>query len=126
MAVRDVKELTVYIKSYRVAMEFFEISKRFPPEERYALRHPKGADLPDLSAIICAKHGKTTIRSPFCQQAFRLYRGELGNGHGTRFCARLRIHQPGGARRAHIAEFRGRQDAGSMHEHPEKFLTPNA
>ena len=27
MAVRDVKELNVYIKAYRVAMEFFEISK---------------------------------------------------------------------------------------------------
>ncbi len=37
MAVRDVKELTVYIKGYRVAMEFFELSKSFPAEERYAL-----------------------------------------------------------------------------------------
>ena len=37
MAVKDVKELTVYIKAYQVAMEFFEISKRFPAEERYAL-----------------------------------------------------------------------------------------
>lgn len=27
MAVRDVTELTVYIKTYRVAMEFFETSK---------------------------------------------------------------------------------------------------
>lgn len=27
MAVRDVKELTVYIKAYQVAMDFFEISK---------------------------------------------------------------------------------------------------
>jgi four helix bundle protein len=37
MAVMDVKELTVYIKAYRVAMEFFELSKGFPAEERYAL-----------------------------------------------------------------------------------------
>jgi len=37
MAVRDVKELTVYIKAYRVAMEFFEMSKSLPVEERYAL-----------------------------------------------------------------------------------------
>jgi four helix bundle protein len=37
MAVRDVKELTVYIKAYRAAMEFFELSKSFPAEERYAL-----------------------------------------------------------------------------------------
>ena len=37
MAVHNVKELTVYRKAYRQAMGFFEISKRFPPEERYAL-----------------------------------------------------------------------------------------
>ena len=37
MAVKDVKGLEVYIKAYQVAMEFFEISKSFPTEERYAL-----------------------------------------------------------------------------------------
>ncbi len=37
MAVKHVKELTVYVKAYQVAMEFFEISKSFPAEERYAL-----------------------------------------------------------------------------------------
>ena len=37
MAVQNVKELTVYAKAYQQAMDFFEISKRFPPEERYAL-----------------------------------------------------------------------------------------
>ena len=37
MAVQSVKELTVYKKAYRQAMKYFEISKRFPPEERYAL-----------------------------------------------------------------------------------------
>src|SRR5438128_9426394 len=37
MAVRSVKEFTVYIKAYELAMLIFEISKRFPPEERYAL-----------------------------------------------------------------------------------------
>jgi len=36
MAVRDVKELTVYIKAYRVAMECFEISKTFPVEARHS------------------------------------------------------------------------------------------
>jgi hypothetical protein len=45
MAVRDVKELTVYIKAYRAAMEFFEISKRFPAEVGKMLRsvheHPE-------------------------------------------------------------------------------------
>lgn len=37
MAVQDVKELTVYIKAYQLAMAFFEVSKDFPVEERYAL-----------------------------------------------------------------------------------------
>jgi four helix bundle protein len=37
MAAQSVKELTVYKKAYALAMEVFEISKRFPPEERYAL-----------------------------------------------------------------------------------------
>ncbi|MDA3923748.1 MAG: four helix bundle protein [Kiritimatiellae bacterium] len=37
MAVLNVKELTVYKKSYKQAMLFFKISKCFPAEERYAL-----------------------------------------------------------------------------------------
>lgn len=37
MAVCNVKELLVYKKAYRQAMLFFEMSKAFPPEERYAL-----------------------------------------------------------------------------------------
>lgn len=37
MAVQNVKELEVYKKSYQQAMGFFETSKLFPAEERYAL-----------------------------------------------------------------------------------------
>jgi four helix bundle protein len=37
MGVRSVKELTVYVKAYDLAMRIFEISKRFPREEQYAL-----------------------------------------------------------------------------------------
>lgn len=37
MAARSVKELEVYKKSYQLAMEFFEVSKSFPAEERFAL-----------------------------------------------------------------------------------------
>ena len=37
MAVKSVKELIVYQKSYSLAMEFFELSNAFPAEERYAL-----------------------------------------------------------------------------------------
>lgn len=34
---QTVKELVVYRKAYDLAMRIFECSKRFPPEERYAL-----------------------------------------------------------------------------------------
>lgn len=37
MRINSAKELTVYKKSYELAMEIFEVSKGFPPEERFAL-----------------------------------------------------------------------------------------
>src|SRR5690349_22131342 len=37
MAVRSAKELAVYGKAYHLAMIIFQVSKRFPPEERFAL-----------------------------------------------------------------------------------------
>lgn len=37
MAVQSAKELAVYQKAYDLAMRIFEISKTFPPEERYSL-----------------------------------------------------------------------------------------
>jgi four helix bundle protein len=37
MPVQSAKELTVYKKAYVLAMRVFEVSKRFPAEERFAL-----------------------------------------------------------------------------------------
>jgi four helix bundle protein len=37
MQIRSAKELIVYQKAYQLAMAIFEVSKSFPPEERYAL-----------------------------------------------------------------------------------------
>ena len=37
MQINSAKELTVYIKAYDLAMEIFELSKKFPTEEKYAL-----------------------------------------------------------------------------------------
>jgi four helix bundle protein len=37
MELKSAKDLTVYKKAYELAMQIFKISKRFPPEERYAL-----------------------------------------------------------------------------------------
>ena len=37
MQITSPKELTVYQKAYRLAMRVFEISKRFPKDERFSL-----------------------------------------------------------------------------------------
>jgi len=37
MKIASAKDLTVYKKSYAWGMRIFEETKRFPPEERYAL-----------------------------------------------------------------------------------------
>jgi four helix bundle protein len=37
MRIESAKELKVYKLAYQLAMEIFQISKRFPPEEKYAL-----------------------------------------------------------------------------------------
>jgi hypothetical protein len=37
MSAKSVKETTVYRKAFALAMEVFEISKLFPPEEKYSL-----------------------------------------------------------------------------------------
>ena len=37
MRINSAKDLEVYKKAYKLAMEVFELSKRFPPEERFAL-----------------------------------------------------------------------------------------
>jgi four helix bundle protein len=37
MKINSAKELEVYKKAYSLAMEIFQISKSFPPEEKYAI-----------------------------------------------------------------------------------------
>ena len=37
MKIASAKDLSVYKKSYALGMRIFEVTKRFPPEERYAL-----------------------------------------------------------------------------------------
>jgi len=37
MKIASAKDLIVYKKSYTLGMRIFEVTKRFPPEERYAL-----------------------------------------------------------------------------------------
>ena len=53
MKIASAKDLTVYKKSYALGMRIFEVTKRFPPEERYALtgqRRNAGSDAGVLRA----------------------------------------------------------------------------
>ena len=37
MRIRSAKDLTVYKLAYKLAMDIFELTERFPPEEKFAL-----------------------------------------------------------------------------------------
>ena len=37
MQINSAKDLAIYTKAYELAMKVFDVSKRFPPEERFAL-----------------------------------------------------------------------------------------
>ena len=51
MSAKSVKETTVYRKAFMLAMEIFEISRRFPIEERYSLTDQIGRS--SKSVCIC-------------------------------------------------------------------------
>ena len=126
MAVRDVKELTVYIKAYRVAMEFFEVSKSFPAEDRYALTSQGRRS----SRSVCHN-----LREAWAKRRYEAhFVSKLSDGIGenwetdtafdfARDCAYI-------SKEMHTRLTSLNSEVGkmlrSMHEHPEKFLTPNA
>ncbi len=126
MAVKDVKELTVYIKSYRVAMEFFEISKSFPVEERYALTSQGRRS----SRSVCHN-----LREAWAKRRYEAhFVSELSDCIGenwetdtamdfARDCGYI-------SRDVHAQLTSLNSEVGkmlrSMHECPEKFLTPSA
>jgi hypothetical protein len=43
MQINSAKDLKVYKSAYELAMRVFELSKKFPPEERFALTSQIGA-----------------------------------------------------------------------------------
>jgi four helix bundle protein len=126
MAVRDVKELTVYIKSYRVAMEFFEISKRFPPEERYALTSQGRRS----SRSVCHNLREAWAKRQYEAHFVSKLSDCIGENWETdtaldfaRDCGYIsqEVHGQLTSLNSEVGKM-----LRSMHEHPEKFLTPNA
>ena len=59
MQINSAKDLTVYTRAYELAMRVFELSKRFPAEERFALtgRYITGEQHDELTSL-CQEIGK--------------------------------------------------------------------
>jgi hypothetical protein len=73
MPVRFAKELVVYQKAYTLALRIFEVSKRFPPEERYALTSQTDPPLVPYGMSQPARGvGQAALLCPFLEQIVRL------------------------------------------------------
>ena len=125
MAVRDVKELTVYIKAYRLAMEFFEVSKSFPAEERYALTSQGRRS----SRSVCHNLREAWARRRYEAHFVSKLSDSIGENWETdtaidfaRDCGY--ISQEEHAQLTSLNAEVGKM-LRSMYERPEKFLTPN-
>jgi four helix bundle protein len=126
MAVRDVKELTAYIKAYRVAMEFFGISKGFPPEERYALTSQGRRSSRSVCHNLREAWAKRRYEAHFVSKLSDC----IGENWETdtaidfaRDCGYIseEVHAQLTSLNSEVGKM-----LRSIHEHPEKFLTPNA
>jgi four helix bundle protein len=126
MAVRDVKELTVYIKAYRVAMEFFELSKSFPAEERYALTSQGRRSSRSVCHNLREAWAKRRYEAHFVSKLSDCI-GEnwetdtaIDFAHDCSYIGK-EVHAQLTSLNAEVGKM-----LRSMHERPEKFLTPSA
>jgi four helix bundle protein len=125
MAVRDVKELTAYIKAYRVAMEFFGISKEFPPEERYALTSQGRRSSRSVCHNLREAWAKRRYEAHFVSKLSDC----IGENWETdtvldfsRDCNYIskEVHAELASLNSEVGKM-----LRSMHDHPEMFLIPN-
>jgi len=126
MAVRDVKELTVYIKAYRVAMEFFDISKSFPAEERYALISQGRRSSRSVCHNLREAWAKRRYEAHFVSKLSDCIGESWETDTAIDFARDCRYI----SKEVHAQLTSLNSEVGkmlrSMHEHPEKFLTPSA
>ena len=122
MAVRHVKELTVYRKAYQLAMEFFEISKSFPAEERYALTSQGRRSSRSVCHNLREAWAKRRYEAHFVSKLSDC----IGENWETdtaidfaRDCGYINteVHAQLTSLNAEVGKM-----LRSMHEHPEKFL----
>ena len=126
MAVRDVKELTVYIKAYRAAMEFFELSKSFPAEERYALTSQGRRSSRSVCHNLREAWAKRRYEAHFISKLSDCI-GEnwetdtaIDFAHDCSYISK-EVHSELTSLNSEVGKM-----LRSMHERPEKFLTPSA
>ena len=125
MAVRDVKEQTVYTKAYRVAMEFLEITRSFPAEERYALTSQGRRSSRSVCHNLREAWAKRRYEAHFVSKISDC----IGENWETdtaidfaRDCAYIskEVHAQFSSLNSEVGKM-----LRSIHDHPEKFLTPS-
>jgi four helix bundle protein len=126
MAVRSAKELTVYTKSYDLAMRIFQISKRFPAEERFALTSQIRRSSRSVSMCLREAWSKRRYPAHFvskltnCDGENSETDTSLGFARDCGYITAEEHHDLAG-----ICEEVGKM-LGAMINHPDPFLTPDS
>ena len=124
--INSAKDLIVYVKAYELAMRIFEISKRFPKEEQYALT----GQIRRSSRSICSN-----LREAWAKRRYPAHfvskltdcDGENGETDTSldfaRDCGYITVTEHGEltARCTEIGKM-----LGSMIQNPDPFLIPDA
>jgi four helix bundle protein len=123
MQIKSAKELTVYQRAYQLAMEIFEISKRFPPEERFALTSQISRSARSICLNLREAWAKRRYEAHFISKLTDCDRenGETDSSLDfAKDCGYITIEQHQGL--TALCEEIGRM-LGSMIKTPEPFLT---
>jgi four helix bundle protein len=92
MKIASAKDLIVYKKAYTLAMCIFEASKRFPPEERYALT----GQIRRSSCSVCLNlreaWAKRSYKSHFISKLTDCDGENSETDSFIGFCTRLQLH----------------------------------
>lgn len=122
MRINSAKELEVYKKAYLLAMEIFELSKGFPPEEKYALTSQIRRSSRSITMNLREAWAKRRYEAHFISKLTDCD-GEAGETDTSLDfaldCGYIRIEQH--QRLAELCSDIGRM-LGSMLRNPEPFL----
>ena len=83
MAFQSAKELTVYRKAFELAVRIFEVSKRFPKEETYALTGQIRRSSRSIGAQIAEAWGKRQYERHFVSKLTDADSEQLESQHWT-------------------------------------------